>query len=107
MVCGIYKIVCRANGKIYIGQTKNMGNRKEQHWSALMRNHHKNKYLQADWNKYKGSFAFEIVELCPMKDLNNREKFWIDYYDALNSEKGYNISWVPYKRKIRGKKWKQ
>lgn len=31
MVCGIYKIVCRANGKIYIGQTKNMGNRKEQH----------------------------------------------------------------------------
>ena len=31
--------------------------------------------------------------------INDREKYWIDKYNAL--EKGYNIDWVPYKRKIK------
>lgn len=86
---GIYKITNIENGKVYIGQSNNIQRRFSEH-------------------KYKGAksrievdaaiekegvekFSFEVVEECPTEKLNEREIYWIKYYDSVNN--GYNFSY--------------
>ena len=104
MVSGIYRIICRKNGKVYIGQSQDLGRRKIEHWTALLKNKHPNIRLQRDFNNFGVSFAFEVVEVCPVPLLNERELFWIKEYNATNPAFGYNKSTAPYKRKKKRKK---
>ena len=94
---GIYKITNLKNGKVYIGQSKNIFERKLQHFTALHTHWHENTQMQKDWNKDSHGFRWDVVEYCPLNKLNEREKFWIDKYDSI--DKGYNQGWVPYTRK--------
>lgn len=87
---GIYKITNTSNGKVYIGQTKNLINRKQSHFYWLERNEHHNQPLQKAYNKYgKENFTFEILE--ESEDLDNRELFWITEYGGVNSRLNYNL----------------
>lgn len=45
---GIYKITNMLNGKVYVGQSKNIFVRKRQHFDALRAGHHENKAMQHD-----------------------------------------------------------
>ena len=99
---GIYKITNNANGKIYIGQSQNVYTRRKQHWTELAHQRHPNKDMQADWNNFSRSFRWEVLELCILEKLNEREEYWIHYYNSINE--GYNQGWVPYKRKDKQKK---
>jgi len=36
------------------------------------------------------NFSFEIIEKCSKEELNDREVYWIEYFDSTNREKGYN-----------------
>ena len=45
---GIYKITNMLNGRIYVGQSKNMFKRREQHFAALRKGIHENKLMQDD-----------------------------------------------------------
>ena len=94
---GIYKITNLTNGRVYIGQSKNVYLRRKQHFVALRNGHHENKLMQQDWNTNNRGFRWDIVELCPISELNSREKYWTDYFNS--TEQGYNAGWVPYKRK--------
>lgn len=79
MKSGIYKIVNKNNGRLYIGSAKNVQVRCGLHRSALRGGRHPNRYLQAAWAKYgEASFAFEQIEQCPVGCLLQREQFWID-----------------------------
>ena len=94
---GIYKITNLKNGKVYIGQSENIFIRKKQHFSALKHKTHNNKQMQKEFTAQKGrSFRWDVVEFCDIKELNKREKYWIDQYESI--ERGYNRGWVPYKR---------
>lgn len=79
---GIYGIHNTVNGKIYIGKTgMNFGDRWDCHRSLLRNNKHDNSYLQHAWNKYgENAFEFIIVEECTVDELNDKEKYWIQYY---------------------------
>ncbi|MBT9788673.1 hypothetical protein GPK90_04850 [Clostridium sp. MCC344] len=69
---GVYQIKNVANGKIYIGSSKDIFTRWKQHKAKLNKNAHVNEHLQKAWNKYgENNFIFSIVELC---DLNNLRK---------------------------------
>lgn len=94
---GIYKITNLRNGKVYIGQSQNIFDRWKQHRTALNSGHHPNRELQSEWTKFNRSFRWDVVEYCSLEELNDREKYWIEYYDSI--ENGYNQGWVPYKRK--------
>ncbi len=88
--CGIYIIKNKISGKVYIGQSHNIKWRWTAHKNCLRANRCSNRHLQASWNKYgEDAFDFSILELCGVADLDDREAYWIDRYDATNS--GYNI----------------
>jgi group I intron endonuclease len=76
---GIYKILNIKNNKFYIGSSKNLIKRKNQHFLFLKLNIHHNKHLQNSWNKYEPeNFIFEILEICDQGDLLIKEQYYID-----------------------------
>ena len=90
--CGIYKFINKENGNIYIGQSQNITARKRSHINDAL-SHGKNSScpLHRAILKYgEEGFDFEIVEECPRELLNERERYWIEYYDSYHN--GYNAS---------------
>lgn len=86
---GIYKITNMINNKCYIGQSIHIEQRLEDH----KRNYQSNVHLQNSISKYGiNNFKFEVIEECIEGRLNEREIYWIEYYDSTNRDKGYNIS---------------
>jgi len=91
-ICGIYCIRNIKNNKRYIGQSVNIRARWSQHKAHLNRNIHTNDYLQRSWNKHgMKEFVFEILEQCPKEQLNDKERYYIDKYDTMNTAFGYNL----------------
>lgn len=90
MKSGIYGIKNKVNNKIYVGQTYDFQYRWGKHKTALRANTHSNRKLQFAWNKYgENNFEFFIIEECGLDVINEREIYWIEFYDSLNS--GYNL----------------
>lgn len=94
---GIYKITNLKKNKIYVGQSQNVYFRCKQHINALYKGHHPNKDMQKDWKTDWRNFRADVIELCPMAKLNEREEYWIKKLNTIKT--GYNKGWVPYKRK--------
>lgn len=88
---GIYSITNTHNGKRYIGKSVDLAKRKQMHLWELKNNEHFNPHLQRAWNNEQEAFKFEIIELCDIEKLNDREIYWIAHYDTTNMENGYNI----------------
>jgi group I intron endonuclease len=92
-VYGIYNII---NNKIYIGSSNTLCHRLTFHRRRLRRGNHPHAvHLQNAWNKHgESNFKFLIIEELPStvikEEIINREQYWIDYYNASNSEFGYN-----------------
>ena len=80
--CGIYKINY-SNGKIYMGQALSI-------WKRAHEHNEKNKY-PCDLALKKYDATIEILE--EVKDvltLDERETYWINFFDATNKEKTKN-----------------
>lgn len=91
MNSGIYSILNKTNGKVYVGQAINTNKRLSNHKSALRGSYHTNQHLQSSWNKNgEEAFEFNILEYCLEKSLDCAERWWIHYFNATNREKGYN-----------------
>lgn len=89
---GIYCIENIQTNKKYIGQSVSIEDRWSKHMSELNNGLHHNDYLQKAWNKYgKESFKFTVLEYCDINKLNDRERYYIEYYDSMNRDKGYNL----------------
>ncbi len=73
---GIYAIKSES-GMAYIGSSKNITNRKIQHFCALKIGKHHCDQLQKAWKKYK-TLRFMILEYCSIDDLIEREQYWMD-----------------------------
>lgn len=86
MTIGIYKIENLTNGKIYIGQSIEIEKRWQKHLTAQ-----DDFYIHKALRKYgKTNFSFQILEECNQEELDNKEKYWIDYYNSLTPN-GYNM----------------
>lgn len=85
---GIYKFTNKFNGQSYIGQSIHIEQRYKEHLNEIQ-----NTRLQTKWynavRKYGiENFTFEILEECEPNQLNEREIYWISFYDSFNN--GYN-----------------
>ena len=84
----IYKWTNLVTGKVYIGQTQKFYNRMVQY-----RKKGATPKLQNSIEKYGiDNFEIEVVELCDIEHLDEREQYWMDYYCSYCSDYGYNIS---------------
>lgn len=88
---GIYKITNIVNQKCYIGQSIDIQARWTKHLSVYNKQSTPDYELYRAMNKYGiSNFTFEIVEECDKQSLNEREIYWIQYYDSFNN--GYNMT---------------
>lgn len=88
----VYRIVCKANGVSYVGQTINLCRRLREHEFSLRKEKHRNGSLQYDYNKYGADQFYFIVE-CVKNDstesLDDIEREYIEKYRLEN--KCYNV----------------
>lgn len=76
---GIYRIMCKINGKSYYGQSANIAQRLSFHLSDLLNKEHHNSALQEDFEIYGAdNFLCEVVEFVPVEDLNTIEQIYLD-----------------------------
>lgn len=86
----IYKITNMLNNKVYIGQTvKTVQKRFTQHKNNSNKDYFSQIVLYKAFNKYGiENFVCEEIENCENSLLDEREKYWIEYYDSYFN--GYN-----------------
>lgn len=91
MISGIYKIENLINHHKYIGLSKDISNRWRGHKSNYNNPNNKdyNMVIYQAMRKYGiENFSFELLEECAEEKLNEREQYWINYYDSYYN--GYN-----------------
>lgn len=89
---GIYKITNKQTGETYIGQASNIERRLSEHKQER-------KQTIDNYINVLGvdNFDFEILEECSADELDDKEKYYIDFYDSIHNgynhqEGGYNNS---------------
>lgn len=88
----IYKISNSINDKIYIGKTlSTIEKRFAQHQRDALKPEENNRPLYRAMRKYgPENFSVELIEIVPLENLSEREKYWINYYHSY--ENGYNAT---------------
>lgn len=85
-------IICIPTGKVYVGSAVWITKRWRYHREALRAQKHENPYLQRAWNKYgETAFRFTVWKYVPPERLIDEEQRAIDFFQAANRSKGYNI----------------
>lgn len=96
---GIYKLICRVNGKIYVGKTVNLRKRLYDHKNSENLENVNNFVIHKAIKKYGwDSFDVEILEIIEDFDKHrdkqkilNIESHYINLLESTNPERGYNI----------------
>lgn len=88
----VYAIENVLDGKVYVGATRNLKSRWNDHRKALNKGVHDAAALQVDWSA-NGRAAFRLVvleNLTDLADLPVREDHWIETLSAADPNYGYN-----------------
>jgi len=95
IVTGIYKITDSTNGLVYIGKSVNIALRWKDHIKAALgasNTASNNKLYAAMRENGVHNFTFEVLEVVSSAQLNEKEKYYIDFYQSstfgLNVVKG-------------------
>lgn len=88
---GIYKITNKLNNHSYIGLSTTLEGRWKYHQTPYNQERESSKTLYKAFAKYGiDNFTFEILEECSVKELGEREKYYIAKYDTYHN--GYNMT---------------
>ena len=109
----VYKIVCKKNGLIYVGQTNNFGHRMREHarhvahyettsvwWARVFAKSYGAKDFNEDYDVTILDY-FDIDDPIKLRDaLSHSERWWIERFDSTNRKYGFNTQaggWYPCK----------
>jgi group I intron endonuclease len=100
---GVYQILNKENGKVYIGSAARFGKRWREHRHLLNGGKHHSVKLQRAWDKYGAtSFEFGVLEIVSdHSQMLLTEQKWIDKLEAVNE--GYNL--CPVAGSSKGRKY--
>lgn len=92
--CGIYKLVNKATGQCYVGQSQRTEKRIKEHFRLLRWNKHPNQHLQRAYNKYGaenfyGAVEVECQDLC---ELDRLEEAFLSRQAWFEEDTVYNIA---------------
>lgn len=94
---GIYKIENMLNHHVYIGQSTNIKERWQEHQRNGIAGEDANNKVWYNYPIYRAirkygldNFEFTVLEETSLEQLNERERYWINYYDSYNN--GYNAT---------------
>lgn len=90
----IYEAINKINNKRYIEQTVNsLEHRKRQHIETSKRNINISAHFYRALNKYgEDNFEWKIIEYCNThEELDEKESFWIIFFNTTNPLYGYNL----------------
>jgi len=85
---GVYGIINRNSGRIYIGSAKSLAARFD-----LVHGKHASRDMQRDFDSDQNCLEFVVIDECQSLDDKSRlgkEQFWMDFYQAYDSSIGYN-----------------
>lgn len=87
---GIYKIENAKDGRVYIGQSVNVKNRWRDHVKSAIGISSIAEQAVHVAMREEGleNFSFDLIDDCEREMLNEREKYWIEFYKS--GEWGYN-----------------
>jgi group I intron endonuclease len=85
---GIYKIT-NPKGAVYIGQSIDI-DRRFRHYKKAQNCNEQPKLYNSFLKYGTCNHTFEIIEECIIEILNERERYWQDFYNATNRDKGLN-----------------
>ena len=90
-IIGIYKITNTLNNKVYVGQSNDIAARFKQHIKRGLGAEAptNNKLYPAMLEDGVENFSFELIEECLPTELNEKEKYWQNFFGA--KEYGYSI----------------
>lgn len=92
MISGIYCILNKRDGKVYVGSSFDVEHRWCAHLHKLRSGKHENRYLQNAWWKHgESSFEFVLLDEVPTHDLIKEEQIWLDRWHTFDRLIGYNI----------------
>lgn len=95
MATGIYLITCAATGDRYVGASRNIDLRWQNHGSSLRLGKHPNPSLQRLYDLHGfESLKFQILEECTVNDLPGKEKSWHKELSPSLSDERY-IYYLP------------
>lgn len=85
-VCGIYKITNLKTNEVYIGQSKDVRDRWNQHCKCGLGidTPSRSKLYQSMLNYGLENFAFQLLEKCEPNQLDEREKYYIEAYNSID-----------------------
>ena len=94
LICGIYKITCTGNNKVYIGSSKDICSRWSHHLSDLRLGKHHSIYLQRCYNKYgEKSITFSILHR--MDEYNETLLRLLEFYYIEELHPDFNSGTFP------------
>ena len=89
-VSGVYRITNLLNGKVYIGQSRNIWSRYKNHFCQRYPKNDRSYIHYAISHYGKENFSFEILK--ETYDLNYWEMFLIQIHHSSDPEYGYNLT---------------
>lgn len=87
----IYKITCKVNNKVYIGQTTETLEKRFKRHMGYQKDNHDTKFYRAVRKYGANNFYIELVAKATSKEeLNELEEYYIKYFNSI--ENGYNTA---------------
>jgi group I intron endonuclease len=72
---GVYCLICKATGQVYVGSGQDVSHRIRQHFNLLVKRKHYNHAMQIAWNLYGHSaFDWQILLELPI-EVNQADRF--------------------------------